>query len=617
MTWQLKEKLQKTLAEEQGAMVFPPGSRQGFALVYPNTYHVGMSNLGFQIIYQQVNSRGDTACERLFLPDRKTEPEYIRTNTPLMTIETQRPLYGFSLIGFALTFEMDYFNVVNILQLGKVPVLAADRGEKDPLVIAGGPCATFNPEPLADLFDVFIIGEGEEIIHEILDVYYQARDNNISRQELLFKIAQIPGAYVPCFYQVEYKEDGTIKKVSCPEGVPQHVQRRWIQELDQYEAQTVIVTPNTEFKDMFLIEVARGCGRHCRFCMAGYCYRNPRVRSLKTLEAAVVKAKEYRNKVGLMGAAISDYPEIDSLCNIILEQGMHMSVASLRADTLTLDLVNALAVRMERFILNYGTSGQWYGTFTHFSALAIKHGISSRFGGISKPPFHSLNVALHTGDCDESVIINRQLFCQGIGINSEHIVTAQQLHTDHIAVVTKEAKGRGAGSYEDAIPNTDALITNVPGVPLMLFFADCVPVLIADPVQRAIGAVHAGWRGTVEKIAQKTILSMQSNFGTKPEDCLVGIAPSIGPCCYVVDEIVINKLKKQFNNWEELIKEANEKGKWYFDLWKANIHQLEEIGAKGSNLVTSGVCTACNHELFFSYRKENGATGRIGAVIVL
>ncbi|MCC5465030.1 TIGR03960 family B12-binding radical SAM protein [Pelosinus baikalensis] len=350
MTWQLKEKLQKTLAEEQGAMVFPPGSRQGFALVYPNTYHVGMSNLGFQIIYQQVNSRGDTACERLFLPDRKTEPEYIRTNTPLMTIETQRPLYGFSLIGFALTFEMDYFNVVNILQLGKVPVLAADRGEKDPLVIAGGPCATFNPEPLADLFDVFIIGEGEEIIHEILDVYYQARDNNISRQEILFQIAQIPGAYVPCFYQVEYKADGTIKKMSCPEGVPQHVQRRWIQELDQYEAQTVIVTPNTEFKDMFLIEVARGCGRHCRFCMAGYCYRNPRVRSLKTLEAAVVKAKEYRSKVGLMGAAISDYPEIDSLCNIILEQGMHMSVASLRADTLTLDLVNALAVSKHRTI---------------------------------------------------------------------------------------------------------------------------------------------------------------------------------------------------------------------------------------------------------------------------
>lgn len=272
---------------------------------------------------------------------------------------------------------------------------------------------------------------------------------------------------------------------------------------------------------------------------------------------------------------------------------------------------------MERFILNYGTRGQWYGTFTHFSALAIKHGISSRFGGGSKPPFHSLNVALHTGDCDESVIINRQLFCQGIGIHSEHIVTAQQLHTDHIAVVTQEAKGRGAGSYEDAIPNTDALITNVPGIPLMLFFADCVPVLIVDPVQRAIGAVHAGWRGTLEKIAQKTILSMQSNFGTKPEDCLVGIAPSIGPCCYVVDEIVINKLKKQFNNWEELIKEANEKGKWYFDLWKANVHQLEEIGVKGSNVVTSGVCTACNHELFFSYRKENGATGRIGAVIVL
>jgi radical SAM family uncharacterized protein len=350
LTWQLKEKLQKTLAEEKGAMVFAPGSRHSFALVYPNTYHVGMSNLGFQIIYQQINSRGDTACERLFLPDRKTEPEYIRTNTPLMTIETQRPLYGFSLIGFSLTFEMDYFNFVNILHLGKVPLLATDREETDPFIIAGGPCATFNPEPLAEFVDIFIIGEGEEVIHEILDTYYQSRERGLSRKEILFQLAQLQGVYVPCFYQVEYKDDGTISRISCPEGIPQHVGRRWIKDLDKYEAQTVIVTPDTEFKDMFLIEVARGCGRHCRFCMAGYCYRNPRVRSLEKLEAAIIKAKEFRSKVGLMGAAISDYPAIDKLCNIILDQGMHMSVASLRADTLTEDLVNALATSKHRTI---------------------------------------------------------------------------------------------------------------------------------------------------------------------------------------------------------------------------------------------------------------------------
>ena len=350
LTWLLKEKLQKTLAAEQGAMVFAPGSRQGFALVYPNTYHVGMSNLGFQIIYQQINSRGDTACERLFLPDKKTEPEYIRTNTPLMTIETQRPLYEFPLIGFSMTFEMDYFNLVNILYLGKVPILAAERQDGDPFVIIGGPCATFNPEPLADFVDICIIGEGEEVIHEILDTYYQERDKGLCRQEILFKLAQLKGVYVPRFYQTDYKDNGTIKSIICLNGAPEHVERRWIADLDKYEAQTVIVTPDTEFRDMFLIEVARGCGRHCRFCMAGYCYRNPRVRSLEKLEAAIIKAKEFRSKVGLMGAAISDYPEIDKLCTIILGQGMQLSVASLRADSLTQDLVDGLAVSKHKTI---------------------------------------------------------------------------------------------------------------------------------------------------------------------------------------------------------------------------------------------------------------------------
>ncbi len=350
LTWQLKEKLQQIMVQEQGTMVFPPGSRKGFALVYPNTYHVGMSNLGFQIIYQQINGRGDTACERLFLPDRKTEPEYIRTKTPLMTIETQRALYEFPLIGFSLTFEMDYFNVLQILSLGKVPLLAAERDENDPFVIVGGPCATFNPEPLADFVDLCIIGEGEEVIHEILDTYYQGRDQGLSRRDILFTLAQLEGVYVPAFYQPEYKEDGTIQGIIPIEGVPKQVKRRFIADLDKYEAQSVVLTPDTEFGGMFLIEVARGCGRHCRFCMAGYCFRNPRVRSLDKLKAAIIKAKEYRPKVGLMGAAISDYPEIDALCQAVLQEGMHMSVASLRADTLTDGLVEALVVSKHRTI---------------------------------------------------------------------------------------------------------------------------------------------------------------------------------------------------------------------------------------------------------------------------
>jgi len=270
---------------------------------------------------------------------------------------------------------------------------------------------------------------------------------------------------------------------------------------------------------------------------------------------------------------------------------------------------------MEQFILKYGTNGLWYGTFTHFDKLAIKHGISSRLGGVSSQPFASLNLGLHNGDNDLQVIANRQLFCQGVGVEAGDIVTAEQTHSDRVLVVTKEHLGKGAKKYSEAIRGTDALITNVQNVPLMLFFADCVPVLIVDPVQKVIGIAHAGWKGTMDYIAQKTVLAMQTHFGTSPQHCLVGIAPSIGPCCYEVNHVVMNRLKGQFQNWEQLVRPNGDK--WYLDLWQANRLQLEQIGVERENIVVSQVCTACNKELFFSYRAENGCTGRMGAVIVL
>jgi YfiH family protein len=270
---------------------------------------------------------------------------------------------------------------------------------------------------------------------------------------------------------------------------------------------------------------------------------------------------------------------------------------------------------MERFILKYGTNGLWYGTFTHFDKLAIKHGISSRLGGTSSRPFTSLNLGLHTGDEDKQVITNRQLFCQAVGVVADDIVTAEQVHTDKVLVVTKEHIGKGAKDYSEAIRATDALVTNVPDIPLMLFFADCVPVLIVDPILKVIGIVHAGWKGTVDNIAQKTVLAMQTHFGTNPQNCLVAIAPSIGPCCYEVDDAVIKRLKEQFQNWQQLVRPNGEK--WYLDLWQANRLQMEEIGVESCNIVVSQVCTACNNGLFFSYRAEDGCTGRMGAVIVL
>lgn len=342
MSWHLKEQLQHILAEEHGTTVFAPGARGGFAFVYPNTYHVGMSNLGLHIIYQQINSRGDTACERAFMPDKKTLQEHIRTNTPLMSIENQLPLYQFPLIGFALSFEMDYFNLLTMLDLSKITLLSSERVEGDPIIIAGGPCSTFNPEPLADFVDVFVIGEGEEVIHDLLDMYYHCKEQGLQREQILLHLANVAGLYVPRFYQPIYNDDGTMQEMKLLADVPKTIRRRWVANLDKYEARSVIVTSHTEFKNMYLVEVARGCGRHCRFCMAGYCFREPRVRSLANIEGAVLKAKDYRAKVGLMGAAISDYPKIDELCNLILGHDMTLSVASLRADSLTPGLVDAL-----------------------------------------------------------------------------------------------------------------------------------------------------------------------------------------------------------------------------------------------------------------------------------
>ena len=343
MSWGLKEQLRQTRKKEQGEEIFFAGGRSPMALAYPNSYHVGMSNLGLHIIYQQVNQRGDTACERVFLPDAKSREEHRRTNTPLLSVETQRPLREFPLIAFAVSFEMDYFNLLEMLELGRIPLLAAERNEQHPLVMIGGPCATFNPEPLADFVDLCVVGEGEEIIHELLDAYYRGREQNLSRRELLLQLAQIDGIYVPSFYRPLYQDEKRLSGFQTLAAVPEKVCRRWIKDLDRYPAQAVIFTEDTEFKDMYLMEVARGCGRHCRFCMAGYCFRRPRSRSLPALQRAIEQAGTFRKKVGLVGAAISDYPQITELCRMIREQGMGMSVASLRADSLTADLTAALA----------------------------------------------------------------------------------------------------------------------------------------------------------------------------------------------------------------------------------------------------------------------------------
>ena len=342
MAWALKQELKEQLAAEEGYYRYPLGTRLPVALAYPNSYFVGMSNLGLHIIYDLLNKRSDTACERVFLPERKSLERYENTRTPLMSVENQLPLQQFAMIAFVLSFEMDYFNVVKMLELGKVRVRAAERGDMDPLVIAGGPCATFNPEPLSAVIDAFVIGEGEVIMPALMDVFYQARGEGLSRAEMLQRLAQVPGVYVPSLYEHRYGEDGRLLAIAPGQDVPAKVSRQWLQDLDAYPAHTVVRTENTEF-NFYLIETARGCGRHCRFCMAGYCFRRPRNRSLSVVTREVKDALQYKKRIGLMGAAISDYPEINELCKDILGEGLSMSVASFRADSVTQELVDSLA----------------------------------------------------------------------------------------------------------------------------------------------------------------------------------------------------------------------------------------------------------------------------------
>ena len=342
MDYRLKSKLQERLAQERGYYRYPPGTRTRFALVYPNTYFVGMSNLGMHIIYELLNQRSDTACERVFLPDRTEISRYERTQTPMMSVESQTPLADFAVIGFAVSFEMDYFHVVKMLALSHVRLRSAERSARDPLIIAGGPCATFNPEPLAEIVDAFLIGEGEAVMPSLMDAYHEGIRAGEDRGDLLLRLARTPGVYVPALYTPAYRTDGKMASFTPKVGAPPIISRQWVQDIDAYPAHTVVIAEDTEF-NFYLIETARGCGRHCRFCMAGYCFRRPRNRSLSVIEAQVREALPHGKKIGLMGAAISDYPEIDELCRSILGEGLSMSVASFRADSVTRELVDALA----------------------------------------------------------------------------------------------------------------------------------------------------------------------------------------------------------------------------------------------------------------------------------
>ncbi len=342
MSRRLIEKAKRILSEEVGTIYKDPGGKIKVALVYPNTYHLGMSNLGFQTVYGLFNRRDDVLCERAFLPDDEDREEYMRTGTELFTLESQRRLSEYDIIAFSVSFENDYLNVLDIMNLSRIPVTRVERKDKYPLFILGGISTFFNPEPLSDFFDLIAIGEAEEMVDEMIDLY-KREVNKVERKNLLRNMVSLDGFYSPCLYEVIYDEDGTIKERVAEKGVPERIKRRYIRDIDRLDTYTRILTPNTEFSNMFLIEISRGCGRSCRFCLADFIYRPPRHKGVESILRVVKEGSHITKRIGFIGAAVSDHPAIDGILKSPEITGLQVSVSSLRADTVTDVLIRRLA----------------------------------------------------------------------------------------------------------------------------------------------------------------------------------------------------------------------------------------------------------------------------------
>lgn len=344
----LREHAQELLKSEKSAFENERSLTQfrkpnKFALVYPSTYQLGMSSLGVQVIHSTLNSRKDTACERVFIPETQYVRELIRKKLPLFSLETQTPLNAFDVVGFSVSFESDYINIPRALALGNIPELAEERTEWDPLIIAGGINISYNPEPIADFIDVFVVGEGELIIHDLMDKFQEWKLSNTPKEDLLKALGNEVGFYVPSFYDVSYKSDGSVKEVTPKPGYPVKIRSAAVPILDDVQTCTQIHTPNTEFSNAHLIEIVRGCGRQCRFCVADYARRWPRHRSVQNTLALAEKARGITDRIGLVGASISDHPQINEIATGLVDNGFRISCASLRAETVETPLLDALA----------------------------------------------------------------------------------------------------------------------------------------------------------------------------------------------------------------------------------------------------------------------------------
>ena len=306
------------LSREQGTIIKDWGGRIPIALIYPNSYYVGMSSLGIHAIYALLNSRREVVCERAFW-ERENEGQSV----PPFALESQRPLSDFAVLAFSVTYELDYFNVVQVLKESGIPLYAADRDEGYPLVIAGGPCITANPMPLSPFFDCLCIGEAEPILSAMVPVLSEGIGDR--RHKLLKALASLPGVYVPQQY------------------IRGPVVRQWEVNLDEFPVTSTVLTPFTELGNLFLIEAERGCNWGCRFCLVSNAFRPMRFRSIDTLRTQAKLGLRYRERLGLVGPSVSDHPQIEELLTVLQGLGAELSVSSLRIKPLSPVLLGEIA----------------------------------------------------------------------------------------------------------------------------------------------------------------------------------------------------------------------------------------------------------------------------------
>ena len=336
----LKEKIRKLLSREKGAVYKDPGGKVRVCLVYPNTYSVGMSSLGFQTLYSLFNGERYCVCERAFLPDKEDVRELREKNLKLFSLESETPLLEFDIVAFSVSFEEDYMNIPAILEMSGIPAFSSlRRARNHPLVMAGGCAVSLNPEPVADFMDLFFIGEAEGRIAEILE-YFSSVAGNKEKEEILEGLSRLAGIYVPSFYEFGY--DGlrvaSIRPIS---GAAFPVKRARADAGGFPLPRSAVITPDTEFSGTSLIEIERGCPRGCRFCAAGFMYLPPRWGKKEDVKKGVESGLALSARVGLVGAAVSEYPDLKEILRPFSSKG-EITLSSLRVDNIDYEMLSLL-----------------------------------------------------------------------------------------------------------------------------------------------------------------------------------------------------------------------------------------------------------------------------------